>query len=128
MGHLGCFDLSQRHECLDAKNDPRMAIAALGPWECFWPKPGAALINGELRAAAAGALHSSGRSGRIPASRPPRGHAFSWPRDRRRGPRRQDLVAKTLWFPREALATAGAVEEPVDSNCPWSREWGHFRS
>src|ERR1019366_600822 len=42
MGHLGCFDLSQRHECLDAKNDPRVAIAALGPWECFWPKPGAA--------------------------------------------------------------------------------------
>jgi hypothetical protein len=42
MGHLGCFDLSRRHECLDAKNDPRAAIAALVAWECFWPKPGVA--------------------------------------------------------------------------------------
>src|ERR1019366_1777833 len=42
--------------------------------------------RGDLQgAAAAAALHSSGRSGRIPASRPPRVHAFSWPRDRRRG-------------------------------------------
>jgi transposase, IS5 family len=65
MGHLGCFDLSRRHECLDAKNDPRVAIAALVAWECFWPKPGAALINGELRASAA--------AGKSPAARKPSG-------------------------------------------------------
>jgi toxin ParE1/3/4 len=60
MGQLGFFDPSRCHECLDAKNDPRVAIAALVPWECFWPKPGAALINGELRASAA-ARRSAGR-------------------------------------------------------------------
>jgi IS5 family transposase len=38
MGQLGFFDLSRRSECLDAKNDPLVAIAALVPWECFRPK------------------------------------------------------------------------------------------
>jgi plasmid stabilization system protein ParE len=62
MGQLGFFDPSRRHECLDAKNDPRVAIAALVPWECFWPKPGAALINGELRASAAARRRGEARA------------------------------------------------------------------
>jgi hypothetical protein len=49
MGQLDFFDLSRRYECLDAKNDPLVAIAALVPWECFRPKLRAVLINGELR-------------------------------------------------------------------------------
>src|SRR5580704_4737122 len=108
MGQLDFFDLSRRYECLDAKNDPLVAIAALVPWECFRPKLRAALINGELRtsetarksparrkpwdevvilqgAGSAGALQSFGRLGGIPASRPPLVHAFSRPGTRGRG-------------------------------------------
>jgi IS5 family transposase len=61
MGQLGFFDLSRRYECLDAKNDPLMAIAALVPWECFRPKLRAALINGERRTSETARKSPAGR-------------------------------------------------------------------
>jgi hypothetical protein len=33
MGQLGFFYLSRRYECLDVKDDPLVAIAAVIPWE-----------------------------------------------------------------------------------------------
>jgi IS5 family transposase len=63
MGQLGFFDLSRRYECLDSKNDPLVAIAALVPWECFRPKMRAALIHGEL--------HTSETARKSPAGRKP---------------------------------------------------------
>ena len=44
MGQLGFFDLKQRYESLDDKNDPLAAIAAMVPFESFRPKLKAALI------------------------------------------------------------------------------------
>src|ERR1700730_9838383 len=66
--------------------------------------------SGDLQGAgAAGALQSFGRSGGIPASRPPLVHAVSRPGTRGCGSRRQDLVALS-----RALAKASAVEELFD--------------
>jgi IS5 family transposase len=50
MGQLGFFYLSRRYECLDVKDDPLVAIAAVIPWESLRPKLKASLITGELRA------------------------------------------------------------------------------
>jgi hypothetical protein len=48
MGQLSFFDLSQRYEGLDVRDDPLVAIAAMVPFESFRPKLKAALIKGEL--------------------------------------------------------------------------------
>jgi transposase, IS5 family len=132
MGQLGFFDLSRRYECLDAKNDPLVAIAALVPWECFRPKLRAALINGERR--------TSEAARKSPAGRKPWDEVVIFKalvlqalynlsddqaeyqlRDRLSfmrflGLGIEDAVpdAKTLWLYREALAKAGAVEELFD--------------
>jgi IS5 family transposase len=132
MGQLGFFDLSRRYECLDAKNDPLVAIAALVPWECFRPKLRAALINGERR--------TSETARKSPAGRKPWDEVVIFKalvlqalynlsddqaeyqlRDRLSfmrflGLGIEDAVpdAKTLWLYREALAKAGAVEELFD--------------
>ena len=93
MEQLGFFDLSRRYECLDAKNDPLVAIAALVPWECFRPKLRAALINQteyQLR------------------------DRLSFMRFLGLGIEDAFPDAKTLWLYREALAKAGAVEELFD--------------
>jgi transposase, IS5 family len=132
MGQLGFFDLSRRYECLDAKNDPLVAIAALVPWECFRPKLRAALINGERR--------TSETARKSPAGRKPWDEVVIFKalvlqalynlsddqaeyqlRDRLSfmrflGLGIEDAVpdAKTLWLYREALVKAGAVEELFD--------------
>ena len=49
MGQPGFFDLIRRHESLDEKSDPLVAIAAMVPFESFRSKLKAALIKGELR-------------------------------------------------------------------------------
>src|ERR1700731_4643972 len=61
MGQLGFFDLSRRYECLDANNDPLVAIAAMVPWESFRPTLRASLIKGELRASDAARKSPAGR-------------------------------------------------------------------
>lgn len=61
MGQLGFFDLSRRYECLDAKNDPLVAIAGMVPCESFRPKLKAALKQGELRRSAAERKNSAAR-------------------------------------------------------------------
>jgi IS5 family transposase len=132
MGQLGFFDLSRRYECLDAKNDPLVAIASLVPWECFRPKLRAALINGERR--------TSETARKSPAGRKPWDEVVIFKalvlqalynlsddqteyqlRDRLSFMRFLGLGiedafpdAKTLWLYREALAKAGAVEELFD--------------
>ena len=66
MGQLGFFDLSRRYECLDAKNDPLVAIAAMVPWESFRPKLKASLIKG------------FGRATRRARVRPGASHGMKW--------------------------------------------------
>lgn len=61
MRQLGFFDLSDRYEGLDAKNDPLVPIAAAVPFEPFRPKLKAALIKGGLRAPDADRKSAAGR-------------------------------------------------------------------
>src|SRR3982075_29083 len=132
MGQLGFFDLSRRYEGLDVKDDPRVAIAAMVPWESLRPKLKASLITGGLRA--------SDVARKSPAGRKPWDEVVIFKalvlralynlsddqaecqlRDRLSfmrflGLGLEDAVpdAKTLWLYREALAKAGAVEELFD--------------
>ena len=132
MGQLGFFDLSQRYEGLDAKNDPLVSIATAVPFESFRPTLKAALIKGGLRAADADRKSAAGRK--------PWDEVLVFKalvlqalynlsddqaeyqlRDRLSfmrflGLGLEDAVpdAKTLWLYREALAKAGAVEELFD--------------
>lgn len=61
MGLLGFFELNRRYESPNEKNDPLVAIAAMGPFESFRPKLKAAPIKGELRRNDAERKSSAGR-------------------------------------------------------------------
>ena len=61
MGQPSFFDLSRRHEGLDAKKDPLVAILAAVPLELFRPKLKAALVAGGLRTADAQRKSAAGR-------------------------------------------------------------------
>src|ERR1700731_1416767 len=132
MGRFGFFDLSRRYECLDAKNDPLVAIAALVPWECFQRKLKASLITGGLRARDVARKCSAGRKPGDEVvifkalvlqalynlsddqAEYQLSDRFSFMRFL--GLELEDAVpeAKTLWLYREALAKAAAVEELFD--------------
>ena len=61
MGQMGFFDLSQRHEGLDRKNDPLATLSVLVPWETFRPLLHAALSAHGLRTPAAQRKSAAGR-------------------------------------------------------------------
>jgi transposase, IS5 family len=61
MGRMGFFDLSQRYEGLDRKNDPLATLAVLVPWETFRPLLHAALSAHGLRTPAAQRKSAAGR-------------------------------------------------------------------
>lgn len=144
MGQLGFFDLSQRYEGLDAKNDPLVSIASAVPFESFRPTLKAALIKGGLRAADADRKSAAGRK--------PWDEVLVFKalvlqalynlsddqaeyqlRDRLSfmrflGLGLEDAVpdAKTLWLYREALAKAGAVEELFDQFDRFLKDKGYL--
>lgn len=133
MGQRGFFDLQHRHEGLDAKGDPLVAIASAVPFEIFRVKMKTALIAGGLRTADCDRKSAAGRK--------PWDEVLIFKalvlqalynlsddqmeyqlRDRLSfmrfvGLGLEDAVpdAKTLWLYREALAKAGAVEGLFDS-------------
>ena len=144
MGQLGFFDLSQRYEGLDAKNDPLVSIAAAVPFESFRPTLNAALIKDGLRAADADRKSAAGRK--------PWDEVLIFKalvlqamynlsddqaeyqlRDRLSfmrflGLGLEDAVpdAKTLWLYREALAKAGAVEDLFDQFDRFLKDKGYL--
>ena len=61
MGQMGFFDLSQRYEGLDRKNDPLATLSVLVPWETFRPLLHAALSAHGLRTPAAQRKSAAGR-------------------------------------------------------------------
>ena len=95
MGQMCFFDIANRYAGLDAKNDPLVKIDEVVPWEDFRPrleaawrkpdedrkspagrKPWDALVM--FKAIVLCALYKPvGRSGGVPASRPPLVHAVS---------------------------------------------------
>ncbi|MGA8171245.1 MAG: IS5 family transposase [Methylocystis sp.] len=144
MGQLGFFDLSRRHDGLDKKNDPLVAIAALVPFEAFRDKLKAALITGGLRAKAEERKSAAGRK--------PWDEVLIFKalvlqalynlsddqaeyqlRDRLSfmrflGLGLEDAVpdAKTLWLYREALTKAGVVEELFDMFDAFLKDKGYL--
>jgi transposase, IS5 family len=124
MGQLGYFDLSRRYEGLDARNDPLGTIAAMVPWESFWPKlkAGHRGASGERRGAQElGRAQAMGEVVTIKALvlqvlyNLSDDQAEYQLRDRLSFMRFLGLGfeeavpdAKTLWLYREALAKAGA--------------------
>lgn len=62
MKQPGFFDLSRRHDSLDAKSDPLVALNKLVPWKEFRPRPRAALEAAGQRARACTRKSAAGRS------------------------------------------------------------------
>src|SRR5215213_109451 len=144
MGQMGCFDLSQRHEGLDRKNDPLATLAVLVPWETFRPLLHAALSAHGLRTPAARRKSAAGRKPwdevvifkalvvQALYDLPDEQMEFQ-PRDRPSfmrflGPGIEDRVpdATTLWLCREALAKAGMVERLFDASDAHLRAQGYL--
>ncbi len=146
MGQMGFFDLSQRYEGLDRKNDPLATLSVLVPWETFRPLLHAALSAHGLRTPAAQRKSAAGRKPwdevvifkalvvQALYSLSDEQMEFQ-PRDRLSfmrflGLGIEDRVpdATTLWLYRDALAEAGMVEHLFETFDAHLRARGYLAS